>query len=97
MVEHLPLSQARNNLGAVVKRVHLGKKYVILEKDGIPLAGLMDIDEFEDYLDLHDPKVKASIAKSRAEYRVGKSHLARELLAELRRRKKGRATRRQSA
>ena len=80
-----------------MKRVHLAKQYVILEKDGIPLAGIMDIDEFEDYLDLHDPKVKASIAKSRAEYRVGNSRLARELLAELSRRKKGRATRRQSA
>ena len=67
MVERLPLTQARNSLGAVVKRVHLGKTYVILEKDGIPLAGLMDIDEFEDYLELHDPKVRAHIAKSRQE------------------------------
>jgi len=97
MVEHLPLTEARNSLGAVVKRVHLGKKYVILEKDGIPLAGLMDIDEFEDYLDLHDPKVRASIAKSRAEYRAGKSHPARELLAELLGRRKRRIARRRNA
>jgi hypothetical protein len=43
MVQRLPLTQARNSLGAVVKRVHLTKGYVILEKDGIPLAGVMDI------------------------------------------------------
>jgi len=97
MVEHLPLTEARNSLGAVVKRVHLDKKYVILEKDGIPLAGLMDIDEFEDYLDLHDPKVKASIAKSRAEYRAGKSRPARALLGELLGRKKAGRARRHSA
>ena len=57
--EHLPLTQARNSLGAVVKRVHLGKTYVILENSGIPLAAMMDVDEFEDYLELHDPRVRA--------------------------------------
>jgi prevent-host-death family protein len=51
-VQHLPLTKARINLGAVVKRVHLDKEYVILEKDGIPVAGVMPIDEFEDYLEL---------------------------------------------
>lgn len=33
MVQRLPLTQARNALGAVVKRVHLNKEYVILEVD----------------------------------------------------------------
>ena len=96
MVEHLPLTEARNSLGAVVKRVHLGKIYVILEKDGIPLAGLMDIDEFEDYLDLQDPKIRASIAKGRAEYLAGKGRPAREILAHLLA-KRGRVGRRQTA
>ena len=83
MVKHLPLTQARNSLGAVVKRVHLGKKYVILEKDGIPLAALMDVDEFEDYLELQDPKVRAIIRKGTEEYRAGQSRPAREFLKEL--------------
>ena len=38
MVQKLPLTKARINLGAVIKRVHLHKEYVILEKDGIPVA-----------------------------------------------------------
>ena len=100
MVEHFSLTQARNSLGAVVKRVHLGKTYVILEKDGIPLAGLMNIDEFEDYLELHDPKVRAHIAKSRQEFLTGKSLPAAELLKELRaraKRKRRIARRRHSA
>ena len=84
MVQRLPLTQARNTLGAVVKRVHLTKEYVILEKDGIPLAGVMDIDEFEDYLELQDPKARADIRRSTAEHRAGKSRPAREFLAELR-------------
>jgi 4'-phosphopantetheinyl transferase EntD len=66
-----------------VKRVHLNKEYVILEKDGIPLAGVKDIDEFEDYLELQDPKVRAHIAKSRQEFLAGKGRPAREFLREL--------------
>jgi hypothetical protein len=32
----------------------LNKEYIIIEKDGIPIAGLMDIDEFEDYPEQQD-------------------------------------------
>ena len=85
MVQRFPLTQARNTLGAIVKRVHLNKEYVILEKDGIPLAGVMDIDEFEDYLDLQDPKVRAGIAQSRKEFLAGKVRPIEKLLNEFRR------------
>jgi PHD/YefM family antitoxin component YafN of YafNO toxin-antitoxin module len=80
----MPITRARHNLGAVVKRVHLNKEYVILEKDGIPIAGIMDIDEFEDYLELQDPSVQRQIEKSNRDYQAGKSKPARALLAELR-------------
>ena len=97
LVHHLPITQARINLGAVVKQVHLNKEYVILEKDGIPIAGLMDIDEFEDYLELQDPKVRTHIRTSTAEYRAGKSRPAGDLLAELKTDKRGKTPRRQKA
>jgi hypothetical protein len=94
MVHHLPITKVRTNLGAIVKRVHLDKEYVILEKDGIPIAGLMDIDEFEDYLELRDPQVQQAIEKSHAEYQDGKSRPADELLAELAEPKRGTRKRR---
>ena len=97
MVHHLPITKARINLGAVVKQVHLNKEYVILEKDGIPIAGLMDIDEFEDYLELQDPKVRTHIRTSTAEYRAGKSRPAGDLLAELQTGQRGKTPRRQKA
>ena len=99
MVQRLPLTQARIHLGAVVKRVHLNKEYVILEKDGIPLAGLMDIDEFEDYLELQDPQVREHIRKSNEEYLAGKSRPMEEFLGELdtEQRKTGKTPRRQKA
>jgi PHD/YefM family antitoxin component YafN of YafNO toxin-antitoxin module len=97
MVTTIPLTQARINLGALVKRVHLKKEYFILEKDGIPVAGLMDIDEFEDYLELRDPKVREHIRKSHQEYLAGKSRPAGEFLAELKaeQRKQAKGARRQ--
>jgi antitoxin (DNA-binding transcriptional repressor) of toxin-antitoxin stability system len=82
-IRRLPITKARINLGAVVKRAHLGKEYFILEKDGIPVAGLMDIDEFEDYLESKDPAVRRQIHESYEEHRTGKSRPAGLLLSEL--------------
>ncbi len=96
-VQHVPITQARINLGALVKRVHLNKEYFILEKDGIPVAGIMDIDEFEDYLELQDPKVRKHIQKSKEEYLAGKSRPAEEFLEELRQEANKKRKRRLSA
>ena len=97
MVTTIPITKARINLGALVKRVHLNKEYFILQKDGIPIAGMMDIDEFEDYLELQDPKVREHIRKSNQEYVAGKSRPMEEFLAEQRagKRKSTKTTRRQ--
>lgn len=97
LVKTIPLTRARTHLGALVKRVHLNKEYVIVEKDGIPIAGLMDIDEFEDYLELQDPRVRAHIRKSNAEYLAGRSRPAAECLKELQQEAERRARRRRSA
>ena len=94
VVQRLPITQARINLGALVKRVHLNKDYVVLEKDGIPVAVVMNIDEFEDYLELRDPKVRAHIRASNAEYLAGRSRPAEEFLKELRGEASGRNKRR---
>jgi PHD/YefM family antitoxin component YafN of YafNO toxin-antitoxin module len=83
MVKTIPITKARINLGALVKRVHLNKEYFILEKDGIPVAGLMDADELEDYLELRDPKIREHIRKSNEEHLAGKSRPIEEFLAEL--------------
>ena len=92
MVNHIPITEARINLGAVVKRVHMNGEYFILEKDGIPIAGLMGADELEDYLELRDPAVKKTIAASHRDYVNGKSRPARELLSELTKGKSNKGT-----
>jgi prevent-host-death family protein len=83
IVKRLPLTDARRHLGEVIRKVRIDKDYFILEKDGIPVAGIMDIDEFEDYLELRDTGVKKQIKKSYDEYRRGKARPARDFLRKI--------------
>jgi len=83
IVKRLPITDARRHLGEVIKKVRINKDYFILEKDGIPVAGIMDIDEFEDYLELRDVGVKKQIQKSYDEYKRGKARPARDFLREI--------------
>jgi len=94
MVKTIPITKARINLGALVKQVHLNKEYVILEKDGIPIVGLMDIDEFEDYLELKDPKIQAHIQKSYQDYLAGKHRPLKAFIRELEGKAQGKPKRR---
>ena len=82
-MHRIPLTKARHNLGAVIKRVHVNKEYFILERDGIPVAGLMDADELEDYLEARDPKLQEQIRKSNEDTRAGRTRPVEEFLAEL--------------
>jgi hypothetical protein len=84
VVNRIPLTKARINLGQVVRRAHVNREYFILEKDGIPVVGLMHVDDLEDYLEHLDPGLKQQIKKSHQEYRRGKARNAGEFLAELR-------------
>jgi len=84
VVHRIPLTKARINLGQVVRRVHVNREYFILEKDGIPVAGMMNVDDLEDYLELKDPEVRKQIEKSSAESRRGETRAASEFLADLR-------------
>jgi hypothetical protein len=83
IVKRLPLTKARVNLGQVVRRVHVNREFFILEKDGIPVVGLMHVDDLEDYLDMQNVAVKEQIQTSAAEYRRGAARSARAFLAEL--------------
>lgn len=87
MVTNIAISKARVNLGSIVKKVRLNKEYFVLEKDGYPVVGIIDIDEFEDYLELKSKKMQKHIAKSYAEYKAGKAKPAIDLLKSLKTKK----------
>lgn len=82
-VSVMPITKARVNLGAVVRRVHLNREYVILEKGGIPVAGIMGADELEDYLEINDPDVQEQIRRSNEDVRAGRTRPAEKFLTEL--------------
>ncbi|HYL62198.1 MAG TPA: type II toxin-antitoxin system Phd/YefM family antitoxin [Candidatus Methylomirabilis sp.] len=84
-MRRIPITTARINLGQVARRAHVNREYFILEKDGIPVAGILSADELEDFLEMQEPGLKAQIRKSNREYRRGKSREAQEFLTELRR------------
>ena len=83
MATHLPITKARINLGQVAKRAHLGHEYFILEKDGIPVIGIMGADELEDYLELKDARINAQIRESNRDVKAARVRPAEELLKEL--------------
>jgi hypothetical protein len=81
-----PITKARIYLGQIANRAHYGNEHFILEKDGIPVTGIIGAHELADYLAMRDPKVKASIAASRRDHSTGKTLSPGELPAELNRR-----------
>lgn len=96
MIHRMPITKARINLGQLARRVHVNREYFILEKDGIPVIGLMSADELEDYLESIDGTVRSHIQKSRKEYMEGKALPAERLLAHARKGRRG-ARRRKAA
>ncbi len=93
MIHRIPITQARVNLGQVVKRAHINKEYFILEKDGIPVAGILDADELEDYLELQSATVRGQITKSNVDVAAGRVRPASTFLAELQKSKAAKSKR----
>lgn len=81
-VTRLSATEAKTRFGALIRRVKVGKEYIIVERDGIPVLGILDAEELEDYLDLHDESLKAQIRQGYREYRAGKARPVEEVLAE---------------
>jgi len=82
-VVRMPMTKARTQLGSLVRAVHVDGDVVVLEKDGIPVAGLVDIDALEDYLEARDPAMRRRMRASMKAHRSGRTRPVREFLAEL--------------
>ena len=48
--ERIAISKARSMIGQLVNRVHVDKDRFVLEKSGIPVAALIDIEEYKRFL-----------------------------------------------
>jgi len=61
----------------------VNREFFILENDGIPVVGLMHVDDLEDYLEMQNHSVKEQVQTSTAEYRRGAARSAQVFLSEL--------------
>jgi len=93
-IQRLPITKARINLGQLARRAHVNKEYFILEKDGIPVIGILDADELEDYLELRDAKVSAAIRQSSVDVEAGRIRRADALIKQSKTEGKKRTSRR---
>ena len=82
-VLRMPMTKARINLGSLVRSVYVEGNVVVLEKDGIPVAGLLGIDAVEDYLEAQDPALRKRLRASMKAHRAGRTRPVREFLDEL--------------
>lgn len=82
-LQALPVTKARINLGSVVRQAYMQKKSFVLEKSGIPVAGILGIEDFEDWLEVSDPTLKKDIEKGYKEYKKGRAKPINALLKSL--------------
>ena len=83
-VRRLSMADARASLSKIAKHAHVNGEYFFVGGNGAPMIGIMNAEEMEDYLELHDPAVQAKIEKSNEDIRAGRTRPAAQLLEEAR-------------
>ncbi len=71
-IQGIDSSALRTNLRAAIATVKRTKRPLIVKQRNVPSVVLVDIDEYEDYLDSRDVALRASVARARKEVREGK-------------------------
>lgn len=74
-VKTIDIQQAKARFEALVRDSSRNKAQWIVQEEGVPLAVIVSVDDFEDMLEtvaeLADPEYLASIQEARAQYRAG--------------------------
>jgi len=71
MIKTINTTNLRNNLKEATSYVRESKKPLIITERGVPTTVLVDIDEYEDYLESKDTSFKNSIKKAREQKTSG--------------------------
>jgi prevent-host-death family protein len=71
MIKTINTTSLRNNLKEATSYVRESKKPLIITERGIPTSVLVDIDEYEDYLEAKDASFLESIKKARTDKTKG--------------------------
>jgi prevent-host-death family protein len=71
MIKTIGATELRNNFKEALLQVKKSKKPLIITERGIATSVLVNIDEYEDYLNENNPEFVASIKKAKAEIAKG--------------------------
>ena len=71
MIKTINTTSLRNNLKEAMSYVRESKKPLIITERGVPTSVLVDIDEFEDYLESRNTEYIVSVKKAREQIRKG--------------------------
>ena len=82
-MNYVTVSRLRSNLADTIKRVVENKDYLLIGKRNEVKTALVDIDLFEDLLELNNKKYLASIKKAREDIKNGKILTHEEVFGEI--------------
>jgi uncharacterized protein (DUF433 family)/PHD/YefM family antitoxin component YafN of YafNO toxin-antitoxin module len=75
MTRMIGLKEAKIDFERLAEEIWRGKDRLLIEKDGLPIAVLLSIDDFKDIMEtvgeLSDSEYLASVREARAEYKRG--------------------------
>ena len=71
MIKTINTTNLRNNLKEATSYVRESKKPLIITERGVPTSVLVDIDEYEDYLEGRNTEYIVSVKKAREQIRKG--------------------------
>lgn len=71
MIKTINTTNLRNNLKDATNYVRESKKPLIITERGVPTSVLVDIDEYEDYLESKDRNFLQSIKRARSQKKTG--------------------------
>ena len=67
MTRTLSLEKAAETLPSIVEKLRSGD-FVIVQQNGKPVAGIVDVDDMEDFLELQNPLIKKQIGRRPTQY-----------------------------
>ena len=74
MIKTINTTNLRNNLKEATNYVRESKKPLIITERGVPTSVLVNIDEYEDYLESRNGEYLVSVKKAREQIRKGQVH-----------------------
>ena len=83
MIKTIQATKLRNNLKDALSYVKETKKPLIITERGVPTSVLVDIDEYEDYLMMQNPKIVVGLKESTEQAKRGEVSSFEDVFADV--------------